>query len=52
MPFKLKGYKVFIASPTGLEEERKDWEKSLREDNAGSYVHTEWDSVRSNWGFK
>ena len=34
MPIDLKGYRVFIASPGGLEEERRGFRDTLAEYNA------------------
>jgi tetratricopeptide (TPR) repeat protein len=39
MPLEIKGYRVFIASPGGLEEERRAFRDTLAEYNAAEAIH-------------
>lgn len=42
-----------VQSDTGesMEEERQDWENSIKKEKEGGYCFTEWNKVKSKWGF-
>jgi len=57
MTFKIKGYKIFIASPSGLEEERKAFAALIEEYNKDEAMHREvifqavgWEETLSGMG--